>query len=267
MSLNPKNYASINKQNWNKRTELHVHSKFYDHEAFKKGKSSLNEIELNLLGSVKGKKILHLQCHFGQDSISLARLGADVVGLDISDKAIEIAIHQAETENAKAKFICYSVYDLPKEYFHQFDIVYSSYGVIGWLPDINKWASVIANALKPNGQFVFVEFHPIVWMFDNEFNSVTYNYNKSEPIIETEKGSYANTITNEIIESISWNHGLAEVIDSLLKNGLILNDFREYDYSPYNCLQQMEEYESNKFRIKKFGNKIPLVYSLVCNKS
>lgn len=265
--MNTNDYASINKHNWNKRTELHIQSKFYDHEAFKKGKSSLNEIELKLLGSVKGKKILHLQCHFGQDSISLARMGAEVIGLDISDKAIEIATNQAETENVNAKFICYSVYDLPQEYFHQFDIVFSSYGTIGWLPDIEKWATIVANALKPNGQFVFVEFHPIVWMFDNEFNSVAYNYNKSEPIIEIEKGSYANTQSNETIESISWNHGLAEVMDSLVKKGLTLTDVKEYNYSPYNCLMHMEEFETHKFRIKKFGNKIPLIYSLVCTKA
>src|SRR5690606_20725019 len=119
--------------------------------------------------NLKDKKVLHLQCHFGQDSISLARLGASVVGVDLSDKAIEQAQHIAQELNADARFICCDIYDLPKHLNEQFDIVFTSYGTIGWLPDLDKWASVIHHFLKPGGQFIFAEFHPVVWMFDNDF--------------------------------------------------------------------------------------------------
>ena len=113
MSNNP-NYIEINKNSWNKRTAVHLKSEFYDQEKFLKGQSSLNDIELNLLGNIEGKSILHLQCHFGQDSISLSRLGAKVSGVDLSDKAIEAARQIAKETNENTNFICCDIYDLPK---------------------------------------------------------------------------------------------------------------------------------------------------------
>src|SRR5688572_1276513 len=107
-------YLAVNRNSWNKRTDFHFNSEFYDVEGFLKGKSSLNDIELQLLGDVKGKSILHLQCHFGQDSISLNRLGASVTGVDLSDKAIERAGELAKKAGSDARFICCDLYDLPK---------------------------------------------------------------------------------------------------------------------------------------------------------
>ena len=107
-----KNYIEVNKESWNKRTEVHVKSDFYDNENFKKGKCSLNQIELDLLGDISGKSILHLQCHFGQDTISLNRFGAQITGVDLSDKSILFAQQLAEETNASAKFICCNIYDL-----------------------------------------------------------------------------------------------------------------------------------------------------------
>ena len=153
-----KNYIEINRESWNHRTEVHLKSEFYDLEGFIKGKSSLNPIELNLLGDIAGKRILHLQCHFGQDTISLSRLGAEVTGVDFSDKAIESAKKIADQTGSSAKFICCDIYDLPDHLDEKFDIVFTSYGTIGWLPDLDKWAKIVSNYLKPNGTFVFVEF-------------------------------------------------------------------------------------------------------------
>lgn len=133
-----KNYITINRQSWNNQTETHLKSEFYAQELFLKGKSSLNSIELDLLGEVSGKSILHLQCHFGQDTISLSRLGAEVTGVDFSDKAIESAIQIARETNSKAQFVCCDIYDLPKHLDQSFDIVFTSYGTIGWLPDLDK---------------------------------------------------------------------------------------------------------------------------------
>jgi len=191
--MNPEiDYIEINKQSWNNRTEFHVNSAFYDMDAFLKGKSSLNNIELNVLGDIKGKSILHLQCHFGQDSISLQRLGAEVVGVDLSDKSIAKAKEIALKTNSNAKFICSDIYSLPNCLDQQFDMVYTSYGTIGWLPDLDKWASVVQHFLKPGGKFVFVEFHPVVWMFDDDFDKIGYNYFNSGAIVETESGTYAD---------------------------------------------------------------------------
>jgi 2-polyprenyl-3-methyl-5-hydroxy-6-metoxy-1,4-benzoquinol methylase len=218
------------------------------------------------LGDIKGKSILHLQCHFGQDTISLNRLGAIVTGVDFSDKAIAYAKEFAEQTNVQAEFICCNIYDLPSYLTRKFDVVFTSYGTIGWLPNVNQWAQLISEYLKPGGRFVFAEFHPFVWMFDNNFTQIDYNYFMDGAIEETLSGTYADKDAAIEQETVSWNHSISEVLNSLIKNGLEINSFDEFDYSPYNCFTGMEEFKENKFRIKHFGNKIPLVYAVVATK-
>lgn len=265
--MEPKlNYIEINRQSWNRRTEVHLTSDFYNLEEFLTGKNSLNDIEIKMLGDISGKSILHLQCHFGQDSISLARLGAHVTGVDLSDKAIASAKNIAKQTKTKASFICCDVYDLTQHLNKQFDIVYTSYGTIGWLPDLDKWAKIIANFLKPNGKFIFVEFHPVVWMFDDNFQNISYRYFNSGAIRETLEGTYADRDADIVQEYISWNHGLSEVINNLIKNGLFIDTLDEYDYSPYNCFNNTIEFEPNKFRIAHLENKIPMVYAISATK-
>lgn len=260
-------YLEKNRSSWNKRAELHFSSEFYDVKGFLDGKSSLKSIELKLLGDVRGKSVLHLQCHFGQDSLSLARMGANVTGVDLSDKAIDYARELAQEMKYDAKFICCDIYDLPGCSTEKFDIVFTSYGTIGWLPDLAKWAKVVSHFLKPDGQFVFVEFHPYIWMFDDELNEITYHYFKNAPIVDVKDVSYTDGKLNEKIEDVSWNHSLSEVISSLIGTGLKINSFEEFDYSPYDIFAGSNEAEAGEFRISKFGNKIPLVYSLVASKS
>jgi 2-polyprenyl-3-methyl-5-hydroxy-6-metoxy-1,4-benzoquinol methylase len=260
------NYIERNRSAWNARTEVHINSAFYDNESFLNGKNSLNSLELSLLGDVKGKSILHLQCHFGQDTISLGRLGAIVTGVDFSDKAIDHAKKFAEQTNVQAEFVCCNVYDLREYIRNQFDIVFTSYGTIGWLPDLNEWARLISEYLKPGGRFVFAEFHPVVWMFDDNFTRIDYNYFIDEAIVETLSGTYADKSASIEQQTVNWNHSISEVLNCLIKNGLEINSFDECDYSPYNCFNHMEKFEENKFRIKNFGNKIPLVYALAATK-
>ncbi|MEN8186889.1 MAG: class I SAM-dependent methyltransferase [Bacteroidota bacterium] len=265
--MNPEeNYLKKNKQLWNQKVDHHIKSDFYDVDSFLKGKSSLNDIELELLGNISKKKILHLQCHFGQDSISLSKLGAKVTGVDFSDKAIENARSLAEKTNTDTEFICCDIYDLPNHLNEKFDIVYTSYGTIGWLPDLNKWAEIISKFLKPNGKFVFVEFHPVVWMFDYNFEKIQYRYFTSDAIIETETGTYTDKEADIEGESVTWNHGISEVVNGLISNRLEINSLNEYDYSPYNCFNKTVEISTNKFRIKHLENKIPMVYSIVATK-
>lgn len=259
-------YIEINRHSWNNRTETHLNSEFYNMAGFLKGETSLNEIELELLGDIDGKSILHLQCHFGQDSISLSRLGAKVTGIDLSDKAIEIAKRIASETQSTTEFICCDIYDLKQHLDKKFDIVFTSYGTIGWLPDLDKWAKIINRFLKPEGKFVFVEFHPVVWMFDEKFEKIAYHYFNVESINETEKGTYADK-NAEITQSfVTWNHDLGEVINSLLNQNLELIQFQEYNYSPYNIFDDSVEVGSRKFQVKNFENKLPLVYSIVAKK-
>lgn len=257
------NYIEINKNAWNLKTEVHLESDFYENEAFLNGQNSLKKIELNLLGDIAGKSILHLQCHFGQDSISLSRMGAKVTGIDLSDKAIEKAREFALQAKIDTKFICCDIFDLPNHLDKQFDIVFTSYGVIGWLPDMDKWASIVSRYLKPGGKFVFVEFHPVVWMFDNDFKVIQYNYFKSEEIIELNNGTYADRDANIEYSTVSWNHSISEVLNSLISHNIEICSFDEYDYSPYNCFNDMIKIDTDKYRIETFGDKIPLVYSVV----
>ena len=260
------NYININRESWNRRLDSHLKSEFYDLESFLEGKNSLNEIELNLLGDIKGKSVLHLQCHFGQDSISLSRLGAKVTGVDLSDKSIEKAKELAIQTNSDAQFICCDLYDLPNHLEQQFDFVFSSYGTIGWLPDLDKWAKVICQFLKPTGKFVFAEFHPVVWMFDDEFDKIGYNYFNVKALIENQSGTYADKSANINTTYVMWNHGIGEVLNSLICNGLILNSFDEFDYSPYNCFNKTIEVAPNKYQIEHLDNKIPMVYTIVATK-
>lgn len=260
------NYIEINRQSWNNRTETHLKSEFYNLEGFLKGETSLNSIELDLLGDVKGKSILHLQCHFGQDSISLSRLGAKVTGVDLSDKAIESARKIALELDADTEFICCDLYDLENHLDQQFDIVFTSYGTITWLPDLNRWGQLIEKFLKPNGRFVFVEFHPVVWMFDDHFDKIGYSYFNTAPIVETENGTYADKNAAITQSYVSWNHSMSEVLSGLLSNSLTLEAMREFDYSPYNCFNETVEFEPKKYRIKHLENKIPMVYSIVAKK-
>ena len=260
------NYLEINKNSWNNPLESHLNSDFYDMPAFLNGKSSLHDIELDLLGDINGKKILHLQCHFGQDTISLARMGAQTVGIDLSDESIKTAKELALKTKSSARFVCSNVYDLPDNLDEQFDIVFASYGTIPWLPDLNKWGHVIQHFLKPGGQFIFVEFHPVVWMFDDDLKKVAFHYNNVEPIIEEETGTYADKNANIKSKYVCWNHGIGEVTNSLIKNNLQLKELNEFCYSPYSFLPGSQEFEPGKFRIEQFGNKFPLVYSLLAVK-
>ncbi|MGY2133010.1 class I SAM-dependent methyltransferase [Hymenobacter sp. HD11105] len=263
----PSNYTELNRQLWNAKTDFHVRSEFYDVEGFLGGKSSLNDLELGLLGDVAGKSILHLQCHFGQDSLSLSRLGARVTGVDLSDQAIAKARELAAQLGLSAEFICSDVYDLPNHLHQQFDVVFTSYGVLGWLPDMGRWAGVVSHFLKPGGQLVLVEFHPAVWMFDNDFTHVQYSYFNRQTITEVETGTYADRSAPLEQTAVSWNHDLGEVLGSLLQEGLEIKHFAEYDYSPYNCFSNMEQIAERKFQLKNMAGKLPLMYSVVANKS
>lgn len=177
-------YLKINQESWNNKVAYHLDSKFYDMEGFMKGETSLPSLDIELLGDVQRKTVLHLQCHFGQDSLSISRLGAKVTGVDLSNKAIDSAKSITEQLQLDAQFLCCDIYNLPKELDEKFDVVYTSYGTIGWLPDLNRWAEVISHFLKPGGKLVFVEFHPFLWMFNDDFTKITYPYTSENPIVE-----------------------------------------------------------------------------------
>jgi SAM-dependent methyltransferase len=251
-----------NRQLWNQRTKVHVDSTFYNLDSFRKGASCLTSIESNALGSVAGKTMLHLQCHFGMDSLDWARRGAQVTGIDLSDEAINTAQKLSRELKLDARFICANVYDTLKHVSERFDILFTSYGVVGWLPDLDKWAKVIAGALKPGGIFYMAEFHPVVWMFDEEFTHVKYYYDNRELIITENQGTYTDRYATISGKEYGWNHSIGEVLNSLINAGLEILSFDEFMYSPYPCFRNVIEFEKNKWHISGMEGKIPMVYSI-----
>lgn len=256
------NYIIENRKLWNARVPVHVRSDFYNMRDFIAGKSSLKPIELDLLGDIHGKSILHLQCHFGQDSLSLVRKGAAVVGVDFSDVAINQARELTRQLGLNAKFVCCDIYKLREHIDEKFDIVFTTYGTIGWLPDLEKWAQNIAYFLKPGGELIFVEFHPVVWMFDSDLQEITHSYFNVAPIIQESTSTYTDNTSIEKNTEYGWNHSLAEVLTALLNHGLTISIFREFDHSPYNCFPHLINKGDEKFYVEHFDRKIPLVYAL-----
>ena len=259
-------YFEVNKSTWNEKVKVHTKSELYDLDAFKNGKSSLMSYELKALDEIKNKSLLHLQCHFGQDTLSWARLGAKCVGVDLSDEAIKVARNLNDELHLDSRFVCCNVLDTSKYIQEKFDIVFTSYGVIGWLPDLKPWGRMIAERLNKGGTFFIAEFHPIVWMFDylDGNTEMKYGYHQDEPIYEEYQGTYADTDSKMISKEYGWNHGLGEVVTALTEAGLHIEYLKEYDESPYNVLPDLIETESGMYTTKE--NLYPLIFTIKATK-
>ena len=204
--------------------------------------------------------MLHLQCHFGLDSLSWARLGADVTGVDISDEAINKANELKVQTKLEADFVAADVYAFGEQSTQLYDIVYTSYGAICWLPDINRWAAVVANKLKKGGRFYMAEFHPIIDLISG------YSYfHKPQPDVELED-TYTENCDGSKHEFAVWTHTLGDVISALIKAGLQIQSVQEFDYSPYNCFSGMQEKQTGRYYLEHQGQHVPMVYSILANK-
>ena len=261
-----KNIFKTNKNTWNTKVAVHAESDFYDMDAFKAGKSSLNLYELNALGDVSGKALLHLQCHFGQDTLSWNRMGAQCTGVDISEKGIELAQRLTKELHLDARFVCCNVLDTSKHISETFDIVFTSYGTIGWLPDLKPWAKMIAERLRPGGIFYMVEFHPIAWMFDYQTTppKMMYGYQQKEVIYEEYEGTYASPSSKMVSKEYGWNHSLSEVIGSLIGAGLSIRSFNEYDASPYEVFPDLQKNKKGMYELK--DKMYPLIFEMKARK-
>ena len=254
-------YININKQAWDKRTKVHVGSKFYDVQVFKDGSSSLNAIELEQVGNVEGKKLLHLQCHFGQDTLSWARQGALVTGVDLSSEAIAQANKLKSELGLAATFVAKDIYQFGHGNTEKFDIVFTSYGVLCWLPDLKLWAETIASSLAKGGEFHLVEFHT----FNDLLCGYSY-FSRAEPDVE-EEGTYTENCDGITSKVVTWAHSLSEVINSLITAGLSIEHFKEYPYSPFNCFEGLEHVSEHGYQMLHKGQQVPLVYSIKARKT
>lgn len=260
-------YTKANLALWEGWTDINKNSKLYRLDEFKAGKNVLKSIELEELPDVSGKSMLHLQCHFGMDTLSWARMGAKVTGIDFSPKAIALANSLSEELNIPARFIRSELFDLPNVLDEKFDIVFTSYGVLTWLNDIDKWAEIVARYLKPGGIFYMVEFHPLFSSIDDDGVHLKYPYFYSpEPMKFKAEGSYADPDADFKSDSYEWSHSIGEVVTALIEAGLKIDFLHEFPYSPTKGAPCLVETEPRKFVLEKYPGLLPIVYSVRASK-
>jgi len=264
-------YLRVNRETWNMWTRLNVASEFYNVDGFKAGRMTLDPITLAGPGDVTGKSLLHLQCHFGMDTISWARRGAIVTGIDFSEEAITTARALADELRIPATFIHCNLYDLPQHLTGQFDVIFTSYGVLGWLPDIAGWGQIIAHFLKPGGIFYIVEVHPIALLFDEhrqdaELRLLYPYFQGAEPLRIEQDGSYAAPDAPIRSVTYAWIHPLAEIIASLLRAGLRIEAFDEYPFVRWAVFPWMERRADGGWQLPSGQQSIPLMFSLKATK-
>lgn len=258
---------------WDGWAEMHLETEFYDVEGFVADPSSrpFDPIVREVVGSIQGRRLLHLQCHFGLDTLRLALLGADVTGVDFSAKGIRAARELSKRTGIPARFVETDVLSLAAEIEEAaFDVVFTSYGVISWLPDLRPWAASIASRLKPGGVFHIVELHPTAWIFDEEAEEpplrVRYGYFDRSSLRWEEKGSYAAPDGEFEGVSYSWQHTFEEILGSLLAEGLQIVSLKEYDRIAWRHLPFMTEDDDGMWRMPTTAGDIPLLFSLTARK-
>lgn len=263
-------YVQANRRLWNEWTAINARSVFYDVESFKRGGVRLRPYEIDEVGDVEGKDLLHLQCHFGLDTLSWARLGARVTGADFSEEAVAMARSLAEETGLPARFVCSDLYELPSVLDGDFDVVYTSRGVLGWLPDIPRWAGVAGHFLRPGGVFYVTEAHPLLWTFDDDEGvsglRFRYSYFGGEPLAFPTQGSYADR-SAEVKEPFEygWNHSLGEIVSAVAEAGLRIEFLHELPFVEW-PVPFLEERDDGTWRLPEGHPDLPLFFSLKASK-
>jgi SAM-dependent methyltransferase len=219
-----------NRRSWDGRVDVHRRSEYYDLAGFRAGRNSLRSVEREELGDPSGRSLLHLQCHFGMDTLSLARLGARVTGMDFSEPAVSLARALAEELHLEARFVCSNLYDLTRVLHEQFDIVFTSYGVLCWLPDLSEWGRVVARFLRPGGTFVIVENHPIAESMEEVGGrlELAYPMFQREPFETDGTQTYADLrLRLPASPNYQWSWSVAGMVSALIDAGLRIERLKE----------------------------------------
>ena len=261
-------WTAANQLMWDERVGIHVGSSFYDLPGFIAGRESLQPFEGDEVGPVVRKCLVHLQCHFGMDTLSWARRGAKVSGLDFSGPAVEQARALALRLGIEADFVQSDVYDAVAALGgRRFDIVYTGIGALTWLPDIPRWARVVAELIEPGGFLYLLELHPTADVYADTELVAEYDYFHEQPKAWDEPGTYADggaaTVHNK---SFDWTHGLGKVVTALIDAGLQLEFLHEFEYTVYPRWPFLEKHGTDEYRLPAGMPRIPLMYSLRARK-
>jgi len=259
-------YLESNRELWNAWTRVHVKSKMYDVEGFRRGDNRLDEIVRAGVGDVRGKSLLHLQCHFGLDTLNWARLGARVTGADFSPEAIATARELANEVGLVANFVCANIYDLPNVLNEKFDIVFTSHGVLSWLPDLPAWGRVVAHFLKPGGTFFIAEAHPTAYIFDDEHPDdlrVRYPYFHTDaPGSNPVHGSYADREADVHGVEYWWSFSMSDVVNALTRAGLRIESLEEFPFVAWQMYPVMEKGADGWWRLPEKFPALPMMFAL-----
>lgn len=258
----------INKAHWNEAVEVHVRSSFYGVAAFLAGEDALSPIESEEIGPLAGRRLLHLQCHFGLDTLCLARRGAVATGLDFAAQAVERARRLSREAKLEARFVEGNVYDAPDLIEERFEIVYVTWGALCWLPDMARWGRVVARMLEPGGFLYLLDDHPFASCLEQDDPdgpiAPAYDYFQgAEPMVFHNQGTYAdrearlaNTASHE------WNHGLGTILTALTGAGLAIEWLHEHDRLAWRRFPCLEEGPDRMYRLPAGRPRLPLAFSL-----
>jgi SAM-dependent methyltransferase len=254
--------VTANREWWDAVTPHHVKSG-YDVDGFRAGGLHLGAIERRLLADVAGKRLLHLQCHFGLDSLSWARLGASVVGVDFSQPAISQATELRDEFGLDAAFVCCDVYDSRAHVDGVFDIVFASYGAMPWLPDIEAWAAMVASCLRPGGRQLVVDHHPLGNVFVGsraDDLQVKRSYFDHAAIPTTGTGSYVEGVDVGEHTTYEWHHTLGEVATAVIRAGMVIDVLEEHPWAAFQWFDGMVRDDEGRWRLP--DDPVPLLYAL-----
>ncbi|MBA2239681.1 MAG: class I SAM-dependent methyltransferase [Solirubrobacterales bacterium] len=250
---------------WDERVPLHVASDFYDVAGFLGGAETLRPFELEEVGNVVGRSLAHLQCHFGLDTLSWARHGARVTGLDFSEPAVTAARELAERTEIEAEFVTADVYDAVTALGgRRFEIVYTGLGALNWLPDLERWARVVIELIEPGGVLYLSEFHPLSGIFGDDELTVENDYFAAvDGVRIDEGGTYADLgASTDHNLTLEWNHGLGETVSALLSAGLQLELLHEHEHTLFPRWPFLEPSAGGYHRMPPGRPRLPLMYSL-----
>jgi SAM-dependent methyltransferase len=265
-------YIQGNKDLWNEWADINYQSADYNVAGFIEHPDDFPEggVIRTGLGDITGKSLLHLQCHFGKDTLRLAQMGAQVTGIDFSPQAIAYARDLATRVQIPATFIQSGLYDAPQHLNEQFDIVFTSNGVLGWLPDLTRWGEVIAHFLKPGGTFFIWEGHPSMYMFDDETPEVRLKYgyfHEDAPIVTGPHiGTYSDPNAPVTNTQYNWQHGMADIINALLTPGLQIEYLREYPFMTWQGIPALVENAQGDWQMPPDMPQMPLSFSIRAHK-